>query len=297
MKAAICTRYGAPDVVEVRNVPIPDPKPGDVLIHILASTVTSGDCRVRGYRVPLALWLPLRLLHGIKRPKHSILGTELSGRIVSTGKKVTRFRPGEAIFAMTDLRFGAHAQYIVLPDTACIMPMPANLSFPEAAAIAFGGTTALYFLRKSGLKKGDSILVYGASGAVGTYAVQLAKHMGAKVSGACGYSNKFLVKSLGADEGIDYINEPLCPIHVRYNVVFDAVGKLSKSRSQAMLAPGGRFVSVAYGWPKKCMEDLDRLRLLLASGEIHPVIDRIYPLEQIVEAYRYVETGHKKKAM
>lgn len=295
MKAIICTKYGPPDVLQLREVERPIPKDDEVLIKVHASTVTSGDCRVRGFDSPMLFWIPMRLVLGIRKPRKPILGVELAGEIEAVGSKVSRFKPGDPIYAMTGLRFGGHAEYACLPERAAMAVKPANATYEEAVALLFGGTTALHFFRKGKLASGHKVLVYGASGAVGTSAVQLAKHFGADVTGVCSGANIELVKSLGADRVIDYTRDDFSVRAERYDIVFDAVGKIKRAKAKQVLVPNGTFLSVeGQGVAKELTEDLATLRELMEQGRIRPVIDRRYPLERIVEAHRYVDTGRKK---
>ncbi len=294
MKAAICTAYGPPDVVKIEDRPIPVPKDDEVLIHVHAATVSSGDCRVRGLNIP-ALYKPIMaLIYGVGKPRQAILGTELSGQVESVGKDVTTYRVGDSVFAMTGMKMGAHAEYIVLPENGKLMPKPNNISYEQAAAIAFGGTSALHFFRKADLKKGQRILIYGASGAVGTSAVQLAKHLGAEVTGVCSQRNLELVKSLGAAHVIDYTTKDFRSEGQQYDVIFDAVGKITKASCKHVLATNGKYITVSGGPASERLEDLQLLGDLADSGNYIPVIDKIYPLAQIVDAYTYVETGRKR---
>ncbi len=299
MKAAIYEKYGAPEVLHLSEQEKPVPKDNEILVKIYATTVAAGDIRMRGFKVPASFWLPARLALGLTGPKRKILGMEVSGIIESVGKGVTKFKAGDEIFATTGFG-GGYADYICLPekevlrkDVIVIAKKPVNLTFEEAAAIPVGGTTALAFLRKANLKKGQKILIYGASGSVGTYAVQLAKHYGAEVTAVCSAKNLELAKSLGADKVIDYTQEDFTKNAQTYYVIFDAVGKISRSQVKELLKEKGVFLST---WNSAKVEagDLAVLKGLVEAGKLKPVTDRCYPLEQIVEAHRYVEGGHKK---
>ncbi|GAB1782461.1 NAD(P)-dependent alcohol dehydrogenase [Priestia aryabhattai] len=294
MKAMVCTKYGKPDVLQLQEVEKPIPKENEILIKIYATTVTSGDCRVRSFNSPLLLWLPLRIVLGLRKPRKSILGVELAGEVEDVGKNVTRFKKGDQLFAMTGMKFGGYAEYICLPEKGTIAVKPENVTYEEAASISFGGTTALHFFRKGTIQTGQKVLIYGASGAVGTAAVQLANYYGAEVTGVCSAKNSELVKSLGADLVIDYQNENFTEKQERYDLIFDAVGKITKNQCKEALALNGRFVSVeGQGIAKVQTKDLLLLKKLMEEGQIQSVIDRCYSLEQVPEAHEYVETGHK----
>ncbi|MFF2592045.1 NAD(P)-dependent alcohol dehydrogenase [Priestia megaterium] len=294
MKAMVCTKYGKPDVLQLQEVEKPIPKENEILIKIHATTVTSGDCRVRSFNSPPLLWLPMRIVLGLRKPRKSILGVELAGEVEDVGKNVTRFKKGDQLFAMTGMKFGGYAEYICLPEKGTIAVKPENVTYEEAASISFGGTTALHFFRKGTIQTGQKVLIYGASGAVGTAAVQLASYYGAEVTGVCSAKNSELVKSLGADRVIDYQNENFTEKQEKYDLIFDAVGKITKNQCKAALALNGRFVSVeGQGIAKVQTKDLLLLKKLIEEGQIKSVIDRCYSLEQVPEAHEYVETGHK----
>lgn len=294
MKAMVCTKYGKPDVLQLQEVEKPIPKENEILIKIHATTVTSGDCRVRSFNSPLLLWLPMRIVLGLRKPRKSILGVELAGEVEEVGKNVTRFKKGDQLFAMTGMKFGGYAEYICLPEKGTIAVKPENVTYEEAASISFGGTTALHFFRKGNIQAGQKVLIYGASGAVGTAAVQLANYYGAEVTGVCSAKNSELVKSLGADLVVDYQNEDFTEKEERYDLIFDAVGKITKNQCKEALALNGCFVSVeGQGIAKVQTKDLLLLKKLMEEGQIQSVIDRCYSLEQIPKAHEYVETGHK----
>lgn len=293
MKAAICTRYGPPEVIKIEERLKPVLKDDSVLIRIKATTVSSGDCRVRNLDIPILYKPMMMLIYGISKPRQPIFGTELAGEVESVGKNVSKFKVGDSVFAMTGMKMGSHAEYIVLPESEKILLKPDNLSYEQAAAISFGGTAALHFFRKANLQKGQKILIYGASGSVGTSAVQLAKHFGAEVTAVCSGRNKTIVESLGADRVIEYTMEDFRTKGERYDVIFDAVGKITKTSCKYALEKNGKYITVSGGNATERIEDLRLLKEIAQDGKYMPVIDRTYPLVQIVEAYTYVDTGHK----
>jgi NADPH:quinone reductase-like Zn-dependent oxidoreductase len=315
MKAIVYTAYGAPDVLRLTEVEKPAPKDDEVLIKVRATTVTAGDVRVRSLKVPTGFGLISRVIFGISRPKQPVLGTELAGEIVAVGRNVTEFKAGDQVFGMNGARMGCYAEYKAMPADGPLALKPANLSYEEAAALSFGGTTALHFLRKANIQRGDHVLINGASSGVGTAAVQLARYFGARVTGVCSTANRELVSSLGADRVIDYTSEDFTKSGETYDIIMDIVDTIPFSRAKHSLKPGGRLLLVTAALPamlqaplvslaggKKVIvgtaaeraEDLHFLAELAQNGTFKPVIDRCYPLEQIVEAHRYVDTGRKK---
>ena len=315
MKAVVYRQYGGPEVLRFTEVATPVPKDDEVLIKIHATTVTAADWRMRSLDVPKGFGLLSRLAIGVTRPRQPILGTELSGVITAVGSKVAKFKPGDAVFAFPGIRMGCHAEYRCMSEGAAIALKPAKLDHDQAAALSFGGTTALHFLRAAKLSAGEKILVNGASGAVGTAAVQLAKHFGAEVTAVCSSANADLVRSLGADHVIDYTTEDFTRNGRVYDVIMDTAGTAPFARSSASLRDGGRLLLVLGGMPdllsipwialtnsrkviggtaKGTNSDLRLLADLAERGELTPVIDRRYPFDEIVEAHRYVDTGRKK---
>lgn len=315
MKAWVYERYGPPDVLQLKDLPKPTPRDNEVLIRTRATTVTSGDWRVRGLTVPAGFGLFARLALGVAGPRQPILGTELAGVVESIGKDVSKFKPGDEVFAFAGTAMGCHAEYKCMPENGRVALKPANLTFDEAAGLCFGGSTALDFFRRGKLQRGKRVLVNGASGAVGSAAVQLARHFGADVTAVCGPANVELVRSLGANRVIDYTTEDFTKSGQTYDVILDTAGTARFFRSKHSLSERGRLLVVLGGLPDLLMgpwvamtsskktiagpaaervEDLAVLAQLAAAGEFKPVIDRRYPFEQMVEAHRYVDSGRKR---
>ena len=289
MKAVVYEKYGTPDVLEIRDIEKPAPKVNEVLVRVYSTTVTAGDWRMRKADPFLA-----RLFNGLFKPtKVKILGFELAGVIEEVGAEVTSFKKGDSVFASCGFKFGAYAEYKCLPVNDLIAIKPSNMTFEEAAAVPIGGLTALRILKNAGVKTGDSILIYGASGSVGTFAVQIAKYYGADVTSVCSTTNINMVRSLGADKVIDYTREDFLKTEKQFDIIFDAVGKTSKSACRHLLRPGGKYVSVKVN-TKSNPDDLLVLKELIESGKLKAVIDRRYTLEQIREAHAYAESFRKK---
>jgi NADPH:quinone reductase-like Zn-dependent oxidoreductase len=315
MRAAVVARYGPPESVHLTAVPVPRPGDHGVLIRVAATTVSAADWRVRAHAMPRGFSLLSRLALGWTGPRQPILGTELSGTVVEVGKAVTRFRPGDAVIAFTGARMGTHAEYCAVADTAAIVAKPAGLSWTEAAALSFGGTTALFFLRDKGkVRSGESVLVIGASGAVGSAAVQLARHFGAGVTAVTSGANLDLVRKLGAEHVIDYTAEDFTRSGRRYDIILDCVGATTFAHARAALEPDGRFLMVATGLPEMLgalttlpfrqkaiagmaperADDLALLAELAQRGAWRPLVDEVLPFDAIVAAHRRVESGRKR---
>jgi NADPH:quinone reductase-like Zn-dependent oxidoreductase len=295
VRAVVCTRYGPPEVLQLRDLPKPQPQGSEVLIRIAATTVTASDCIVRAFNIPTRLKLPMGVVLGFRRPRNPILGLVLAGEVESVGRDVTKFKPRDQVYAFTEFRFGAYAEYKCLPETAVVALKPSNVTYEEAAAIPYGGLLALFFLKQATIESRRRVLVYGASGAIGTSAVQLGKYFGAEVTGVCSAVNLDLVKSLGTDVVIDYTKDDFTQNGNRYDLIFNAVGKRKAVlQAEDSLTPAGRHITVDDSGPKLRAEHLAFLTKLVESGKLRPVIDRTYPLEQIVDAHRYVDEGHKK---
>jgi len=298
VKAVVCTRYGPPEVLRLEELATPVPRKNEVRIRIRATAVTSSDCYVRGLALSPTYRLMARLALGWSAPRQPVLGMVLSGEVDAVGPDARSFEVGDRVFGFDRHRFGTYAQYVCWPEDGLLATRPANLTDGEAAAIPYGGLLALHFLRKADVRAGQRVLIYGASGAVGASAVQLARHFGAEVTGVCSTANLDLVASLGATTVIDYTREVFTDRAERYDLVFDAVGKRKSAaalrRCREVLAPGGAFVSVDDGTPKLRRDDLVLLGELATKGGIRPVIDRTYALDDIVDAHRYVDDGHKR---
>src|SRR5665647_896837 len=299
MKAIVYTEYGSPDVLQLKEVEKTAPKDNEVLVKVYATTVTIGDTIMRSLNLPVHGWQKVmgRMILGWNKPRRSTLGMELAGEIEAIGRKVTRFKTGDPVFASTfAVNFGGYSEYKCLPENGVIALKPANLTYEEAAAIPGAGVTAVQCLYKGKIRPGQKVLIYGASGAVGTYAVQLAsRHFVADVTGVCSGVNFELVRSLGASQVIDYTREDFTRNGAIYDVIFDAVGKLLPAQGKKALKPAGVYLNVLTDATRgEKLEHLLLLKELIEAGKLKPAIDRVYPMEQIVEAHRYVEKGHKK---
>lgn len=294
MKAVICTAYGPPDVLKLQEVEQPVPKASDLLIQVHATAVHSGDRRLRALDVPAAGKLPMRLVVGWKAPRQPILGVVLAGEVIATGHLVKNFKVGDRVYALTGMRFGGYAEYACIKENKCVQQMPRNASFAEAASLPFGGTTVLHFFRKLNLEQAKSILIYGASGAVGSIAVQIAKQYALHVTAVCSRRNAQLVKRLGADVVVDHTTDGYDTELTTYDAVFDASGKVDKRTARQHVKADGAFRSVAgQGVARALKDDLTRLNEWFEAGKIQAVIDTVYPLEEIVAAHRYVDSGQK----
>ena len=312
MRAAVYTRYGGPEVLSLGEVARPEPGDDELLIETRAAEVTKSDCEMRRFSFPVKwFWLPLRFAFGLVKPRRPVLGGYFSGVVVAVGKDVSRFRPGDAVFGATRLRFGAHGEFLCLPEHYTLEKKPDNISFEQAAAVPLGGLNALHFMRKARLQPGESILINGAGGSIGTYALQLARRMGAEVTAVDRGDKVEMLRAIGADRVIDYTREDFTRLQYSYDVIFDMVVDSSYPGCISRLKPGGRYLTgnpklidmlrsivtplvsdkqVYFEFAGEKQEELHELARLLEAGEIRPVIDRVYPLEQIADAHRRVET-------
>jgi NADPH:quinone reductase-like Zn-dependent oxidoreductase len=302
MKAIICAGYGEPDVLKLKEVIKPTPKDDEVCIKIHATAVTASDIFIRSSNLPLHFKIIIRLLMGIRKPRKSIIGLVFSGEIESIGKNIKRFKPEDNVYGLTGFGLGTYAEYKCMKETdsksGCIALKPDNISHEEATVAAYGGLLAFQYLEKVNIQKGQKVLIYGASGTSGTLAIQIAKHLGAEVTGVCSTSNVEMVKNLGADYVIDYTKQDSVPVGVYYDFMLDSVGTFKtsnlKKACKCALSSNGKYVSIDNGDLKLDSQRLNKIKEFVESGYMKPVLDRCYPLEEIVEAHRYVEKGHKK---
>ena len=316
MKAVVCTKYGPPEVLQIKDVKKPIPKENELLVRVHATTVSAADYRVRSFNVPASFWLPVRLMLGLKKPRKSILGMELSGKVEASGKNVMTFKKGDEVFAATLQSFGAYAEYICLSEESTVAIKPPELTHEEAAAVPIGARTAFYYLNTiAEIKPDQKVLIYGASGSVGTYAVQLAKYFGAEVTGVCSTSNLEMVKSLGSDITIDYTKSNYSAAFEKYDIIFVTVDKCPFSICKRALRKNGTYLNIGRPMPSSQMiwtsltsnnkvvvgknapetgRVLNILKNIIEQGKLKPVIDRNYSLDEIVDAHRYADKGHKK---
>lgn len=315
MEAMVWTSYGPPEALQLREIEKPVPKANELLIRVHAATVTMGDCEARAFKFPLLFWVPLRLYLGILRPRLTTLGQELAGEIAAVGNAVTQFKPGDQVFAATLFRFCAYAEYACLPENYPVLLKPANMTFAEAATIPTGGVNGLHFIRSANVQAGERVLINGAGGSIGTYALQLARARGAEVTGVDSAEKLEMLAALGADQVIDYAREDFTARDAAYDVIIDVVGKSSFSACIRALRPKGRYVlgnprlagMIRGWWTSKTtgtrviskmadypIADLAYLKEQIEAGKLKAVIDRAFPLAATAEAHRYVEQGHKK---
>lgn len=294
MKAAICEKYGSPDVIKVKEVPLPQVEPGEVLIKVMASAVNTMDVRLRSLSVGPIMGIMMRFMMGISKPKQPILGANVAGEIVALGEGVASFKIGDQVFGVTGMSLGGHAQFIAMKEGRAVALKPKNALYEEAAVLPFGGSSALHFLRKAEIGVGQEVMIYGASGAVGTAGVQVAKYLGAMVTAVCSKNNFDLIGTLGAQTLLEYQNDAYKKTDKKYDIIFDAVGKIKKARVKKMLKPGGRFISVdGYGIAGVRKADLQLLAQMYEEGKLKAVIDRTFTLDEIAAAHRYVDQGTK----
>jgi NADPH:quinone reductase-like Zn-dependent oxidoreductase len=303
MRAFECSAYGPPEVLRLTEADKPVPADDEVLVRVHATAVTASDIFIRGSQIPLRYRIPMRLMIGLTKPRKSIIGLVLAGEIESVGPRIRRFAPGDRVYGITCFGLGAYAEYKCMHETdsnqgGCLALMPANLTYEEATAAAYGGLLGLQYMEKGDVQRGQRVLVYGASGTAGTTAVQFARHLGAHVTAVCGTANLELVRSLGADRVIDYTRQDALDPGERFDLVLDAVGTAKSSRlkqaCKQALAPGGTYVSIDDGRLAPDSPRLERMRRLVEAGHIKPVVDRCYPFEEMAEAHRYVGLGHKR---
>ncbi len=296
MKAVICTRYGTPDVLQLQEVPQPVPKHNQILVKVVATAVNSGDVRARSFDVSGIMKPVMRLILGFSRPRKRILGNVFSGTVDSVGNRVSRFKVGDKVFGMTGFRFGTYAEYIAISENSNVIEMPVNATFEEAAAIIFGGQTAIHFLRKAFMsgKQNQRILIIGATGSVGTAAIQIARHYKASITAVCSSNGHKLVRELGVGKVVLYDKEDFTKLTDRFDIIFDAVGKSGKNQCKHLLNKSGVYKTVRWGYASETLPKLQLLKTLFEKGELEATIDKTFPMDQVVEAHRYVDTGRKK---
>ena len=301
MKAIVCTKYGPPEVLQLSEVAKPAPKEDEILIEVKASAVTASDIFIRSSNIPLRFRIPMRIMIGIFKPRKKIIGLVFSGRVISAGPKIKRFSPGDEVYGMTGFNLGTYAEYICIKETdsttGCVSIKPQNISFEEATSAVYGGSLALQYMDMGNIKAKQNILIYGASGTSGTIAVQYGKYLGANVTAVCSGKHIDFIKSLGADQVIDYTNTNTLDDNTKFNFILDSVGKIKQSKlkdnCKKALLNDGKYVSIDNGALKLSSKRLDFLTKLIENEKIKPIVDKIYPLEEIVEAHEYVENGHK----
>lgn len=302
MKAIICEKYGEPEVLKLKEIPKPIPKENEVCVKIHSTAVTNSDIFIRSSRLPFPIIIPFRIMIGITKPRKSVIGLVYSGEIETVGKNIKRFKPGDQVYGITGFTLGAYAEYVCLKEkdskVGCIAFKPRNLSHEEATMVAYGGLLAFQYLEKGNIKQGQKVLIYGASGTSGSLAVQIAKHLGAEVTGVCSTANMEMVKKLGADNVIDYTKQDSLPKDLKYDFILDSVGKAKTSKLKKSckdsLSLNGKYISIDNGDLKNSSRRLNKIKEYSEAGYIKPVLDKCYKLEEIVEAHRYVEKGHKK---
>ena len=296
MKAVICTGYGSPEVLKIREVPKPTPKENEILVRIMATAVNSGDVRVRSLDVKGFMKVIMRMVLGFSKPRNPILGTVFSGIVESIGAKVSKFRVGDKVFGMTGFKFGTYAEYIAVNQNSNVIEMPNNATFEEAVAIIFGGQSAIYFLEKAKIAKkpNSKILIIGATGSVGTAAIQIAKHHKADITAVCSSEGLRLVNELGVKNAILYDKEDFTKQTEKFEIIFDAVGKSNKKQCRNLLTKNGRYKSVSSGYASERIQQLQLLKELFEKGEFKAVIDKTFPMREIIDAHKYVDTGRKK---
>ncbi len=295
MKAVICTKYGPPEVLQLKDIEKPIPRENEICVKVFTTSVTASDCIIRGFKVPFKLWIPMGLVIGFKKPRKSILGIVFAGKVESVGDEVKSFKNGDEVYGFDSFGFGAYAEYKCINDKSLLVKKPKNITYEESVAMPFGWLLALHFLKRGNIQSGQKVLIYGASGAVGTAAVQISKYYGATVTGVCSTTNIELVTSLGANEVIDYTKEDFTLRANQYDLIFNAVGKkTAKLNCKDSLTRNGKHITVDDGSPNFHIDDLILLNKLIEKTQIKAVIDRTYPLEQIAQAHRYVDKGHKK---